>query len=432
MDYTQDIILDLNTINSYYAVGAKQGDANSRIIRVFITKDGDKYIIPPNCTAQFRLKKPDGKVILNEATIDYNNNSINILLTEQTLSASGRGYADVTLYGSQRKILSTIAFILIIMAAPDIAGEVTSSNEFGYLQAVVDNANTTIHESEAWAVGTRAGLPVISDNFQYQIQGSNFTCEIDEKIFKEKVGIYPGATNKYKFTYNGNDWIYTDSSEAEPIGPVNLDDFGISVSGLYYATNSIIVTVTDADLQHNNSAKHWAEAAFNAKNSIDNLDVSATVLPSEYEPTIDKLTIDDVNVTYSSTTLGNVTVNKDTFLLHFSEIGSYTFSYTGSVWQYDNQNVNLSTYGISYTGTPISGDYIIITYNQHKHFNFNIPRGFTGDVYFMTFGIDSTTGELYMCRPPEPHNVDQVDFEIISTGVNRGCLAVKIQSGGNG
>ena len=432
MEYTQDIILDLNTINSYYAVGAKQGDSNSRIIRIFITKDGDKYIIPSNCTAQFRLKKPDGKAVLNEAVIDYVNNCINVLLTEQTLAASGRGYADVTLYGPQREVLSTIAFILIIMAAPNIANEATSSNEFGYLQAVVDNANATIHESEAWAIGTRAGLPVIGDDFQYQIQGSNFTCEINEKIFKEKVGIYPGATNTYKFTYNGIGWIYTDATGVESIEPVNLDDFGISVSGLYYATNSITITVTDADLQYNNNAKYWAEATINAKDSIDNLDISTTMLPSDQEPTVDKSTINDVDVTYSSTVLGTVTVDKETFLSYFSEIGSYTFSYNGSVWQYDNEDVDLSIYGISYTGTPVNGNYITITYNQHKHFNFNIPRGLTGDVYFMTFEVNPQTGILYMYRPPEPHDVSQIDFEIISSGENRGCLGVKIQIGGNG
>lgn len=432
MDYTQDITLDLNTNTSYYVVGAKQGDANSRIIRVFITENGNKYVIPPNSTAYFRLRKPDSKVILNEATIDYTTNSVNILLTGQALAASGRGYADITLYGSKQEVLSTVAFILLIMAAPNVVGEATSSNEFGYLQTVVDNANATIHESEAWAIGTRAGLPVTSDNFQYQIQGSNFTCEIDEKTFKEKVGVYPGATNKYKFTYNGLGWIYTDPTGTETTEPVNLNDFGISVSGLYYATNSITVTVTDADLQYNNNAKYWAEATINAKDSVDNLDISATMLPPEYEPTVDKSTMDDVDVTYSSTALGTVTVNKTTFLSQFSEIGSYTFSYTGSVWQYDNQNINLATYGISYTGTPVSGNYITITYNQHKHFNFNIPRGLTGDVYFMTFEIDPQTGLLYMYRPPEPHDVSEVEFEIISTGANRGCLGVRIQTGGNG
>lgn len=428
MIYSQDITLDLNTKTSYYVLGAKQGDANSRIIRIFITEDGNKYIIPARTVAYFRLRKPDGKVILNEATIDYVTNTVSVLLTGQALAASGRGYADVTLYGSQQEVLSTVSFVLLIMSAPNVVGEAVSSNEFGYLQTVVDNANATINESEAWAVGTRSGIPVTANNFEYQILGSAFTCQIDESTFKEKVGTYPGATNTYKFTYNGMGWLYTDPTGSETTEPVNLNEFGITVSGSYYATNSITVTVTDADLQYENNAKYWAESTINAKDSIENLDISVAMLPTEANPTVDKTTVDDVTVTYSSTILGTVTVNKTKFLQQFTNIGDYTFSYNGSNWQYNNQNINLSTYGISFTGTAISGNYIIINYSQHKHFNFNIPRGLTGDVNFMTFEIDPNTGILYMYKPSD---ITQVDFEIISTGESKGCLGVRIYSGGN-
>jgi len=133
MNYSQDITLDLNTNSCYSVVNAKQGDANSRIIRIFITENGNDYIIPANATAAFRLKKPDGKAILNEAIIDYNTNSISVTLTGQALSASGRGYADIILYGSSQEILSTVSFILIIMSAPDVVDEIVSSNEFTYL-----------------------------------------------------------------------------------------------------------------------------------------------------------------------------------------------------------------------------------------------------------------------------------------------------------
>lgn len=428
MIYSQDITLDLNTKTSYYVLGAKQGDANSRIIRIFITEDGNKYIIPARTVAYFRLRKPDGKVILNEATIDYVTNTVSVLLTGQALAASGRGYADVTLYGSQQEVLSTVSFVLLIMSAPNVVGEAVSSNEFGYLQTVVDNANATINESEAWAVGTRSGIPVTANNFEYQILGSAFTCEIDENTFKEKVGTYPGATNIYKFTYNGIGWLYTDPTGSETTEPVNLNDFGITVSGLYYTTNSITVTVTDADLQYENNAKYWAESTINAKDSIDNLDISATLLPSTGEASVDKSVVDDVDVTYSSTSLGTVSVNSQVFLSQISDIGNYTFSYNGSNWQYNEQNISLNTYGISFTGIAVNGNYITISHNQHKHFNFNIPRGLTGDVNFMTFEIDPSTGMLYMYKPSD---LTDVSFEIISTGENRGCLGVRIDTGGN-
>ena len=432
MNYTQDITLDLNTNNSFYVVGAKQGDVNSRIIRALITEDGVPATFDVGTTAYFRLRKPDGKVILNEATVEPENHVVSVTLVGQALTAAGRGYADITLYDAQKRVLSTIAFILHIMASPNVVGEAISSNEFGYLQTVVDNANDTIHESEAWAVGTRAGIPVTSYNFQYEISGGTFTVEIDENTFREKVGIHPGFTFTHTFTFTGaeNLWIYKDPFEETH--NVYLADFGISiVKGNWSPQNSIIVTVTDPDLQYNNNAKYWAETTVNAKDSIDNLDISAEMLPPNSTPTVDKTTVDDVKVTYRSTSLGNVTVNSDIFLEHFSNIGSYNFLYNGSTWQYNDQNVDLSTYGIDYDGIPISGNHITITYNQHKHFNFNIPRGLTGDVYFMTFGIDPITGCLYMYKPKESEELDRISFEIISTGENRGCLGVNIQVGGN-
>jgi len=44
-------------------------------------------------------------------------------------------------------ILSTVSFIVVIMASPQVAQEAVSSNEFGYLQAVVNDATHTIYEA---------------------------------------------------------------------------------------------------------------------------------------------------------------------------------------------------------------------------------------------------------------------------------------------
>jgi len=133
MEYTQEITLDVNSNTAYTVVGAKQSDSKSRIIVVHITRDGIPYTIEAGATAYFRFKKPDGKSILNEAYIDYNNNTVQVILTSQTLAAYGRGYADIVLYGANQEILSTVSFILLIMASPDTTSATTSSDEFGYL-----------------------------------------------------------------------------------------------------------------------------------------------------------------------------------------------------------------------------------------------------------------------------------------------------------
>lgn len=437
MEYTQEITLDVNSNTAYTVVGAKQGDSSSRIIVVHITKNGVPYIIEPNATAYFRFKKPDGKAILNEAYINYNDNTISVILTSQTLSAHGRGYADVVLYGSNQEILSTVSFVLLIMAAPDISGAATSSDEFGYLQGIVDSANATIYESEAWAVGTRSGIPVVGDSFSYQIVGSNtFTCTIVEDTFREKVGIDPGGSNEYtikceavSYDEQGHN-IYTWSIEGtnglhDP--NINLEEYGITIEGFANVSNTIQVSVTDPDLQYQNNAKYWAHETVNAKDSIDNLDISTTILPADAEPSVDKTQVEDVNVTRSSTVLGTVTVDKDTFIAAVVNYGTYDFKFNGTSWILDGVVVTLENYGVSYTGTAIDGNSIEVVYSYHKHFNFNIPRGLTGNVNFMTFEIKPEDGLLYMYRPPE--GTEGISFTIIDTGESEGCLGVMIDVG---
>lgn len=437
MEYTQEMTLDVNSNTAYTVVGAKQGDSSSRIIVVHITKNGVPYIIEPNTTAYFRFKKPDGKAILNEAYINYTDNTVSVILTSQTLAAYGRGYADVVLYGSNQEILSTVSFVLLIMATPNITEAAVSSDEFGYLQAIVDSANATIYQSEAWAVGTRSGIPVVGDYFNYQIIGSNtFTCTIVEDTFREKVGIDPGGTNQYiikceAVTYDEqghNIYMWSiDGTNGLHDPNIDLDEYGITIEGFANVSNIIQVDVTDPDLQYQNNAKYWAHETVNAKDSIDNLDISTTILPSDAESSVDKTQIEDVNVTRSSTVLGTVTVDKDTFIAAVGEYGTYDFKYNGTSWVIDATIVTLDTYGITYTGTAIDGNSIEVVYSYHKHFNFNIPRGLTGDVNFMTFEIKPEDGYLYMYRPD--HGTEGVSFAIVAYGPNEGCLSVKIEMG---
>lgn len=95
MEYLQEITLELNSNTAYTTVGAKQGDHVSRVIKVHITQNGEDWEIPVGVSASYRVRKPDGYAIWNEAVIDNNENVVLITLTEQTLAAAGRAYADI-------------------------------------------------------------------------------------------------------------------------------------------------------------------------------------------------------------------------------------------------------------------------------------------------------------------------------------------------
>lgn len=386
MVYQQEITLELNSNTAYTTVGAKQGDTYTREILVHITSDGEDWTIPSNATAQYRVRKPDGKAVWNPAQIDFDSNIVVISLTSQTLASAGRAYADIVLYngeGENAEILSTVSFIIIIMASPDISGEVVSSNEFGYLQDVVNDASTVISESEAWAVGTRSGVPVLGNSFIPRItSGGGFTFTLDQSTFKAYIGTYPGETLDWILTYTGseNGWQLTYPEGTSEY--IDTEEIGLTItSGTVYSGNIITVTISDADYQFQNNSKYWSDSVNTAKESVENLEIETEILPEDDPPSVDKDPVNDITLVTSSSELGTVTIDEDTFVTTIGKIaGDYDFIYsTSNGWQLESIDVNLIDYGISYTGTPIAESEINIHYNQHIKFTLNIPRGYTGN-----------------------------------------------------
>ena len=112
MEYLQELTLDINTNTAYSTIGAKQGDNRSRVILIHLTNEGEDVEIASGAQAYFRFKKPDGKVVVNTASIV--DNAIRVVLTSQNLAVAGRGYGDIVLQDGEGNI-STVSFILIII-----------------------------------------------------------------------------------------------------------------------------------------------------------------------------------------------------------------------------------------------------------------------------------------------------------------------------
>ena len=268
MVYTQDLILDINSNMAYTVVGAKQGDKNSRIINVHITENGEDYILSEQgvTQAQFRFKKPDGKSIINLATIV--DNVIQIQLTAQALAVAGRGYADVVLLSGQ-SVLSTVSFIINIMSSPSVTEDVISTDEFGYLTSVVADSEQIIYEAQAWAVGSRGEAPVFGEDALSVEESSAVmsSVTIDSATFKQKAGNYYGTTRTFVFAYNSNgNWDLNTTIQNvlvdDPVIVGSLGDYGISyqTNGALPATGDTITAIwSQADYTHNNNAKYYSD-----------------------------------------------------------------------------------------------------------------------------------------------------------------------------
>ncbi|MBO5810431.1 MAG: hypothetical protein J6R32_06345 [Bacteroidales bacterium] len=66
----------------------------------------------------------------------------------------------------------------------------------------------------------------------------------------------------------------------------------------------------------------------------------------------------------SGTGITAATVTAATFATQVADSGTYVFAYDGTNWVFNSQNVTLSTYGISVTGTPAEGDTVTITFTE--------------------------------------------------------------------
>lgn len=89
--------------------------------------------------------------------------------------------------------------------------------------------------------------------------------------------------------------------------------------------------------------------------------VGAIILAS-YGLTVGNVVDPSISISATGSGITNVTVVPDTFMGQMTEDGTYNFVYstTNSSWQYIAEDVDLSTYGISITGTPSDGDTISV------------------------------------------------------------------------
>ena len=291
MEFLQEITLELNSNTAYTTIGAKQGDSGSRVIKVHVTQNGEPWIIPSSVSASYRVRKPDGYAVWNSAVIPYPNpeNVLYITLSEQALATAGRAYADIVFSegsGDNLSILSTVSFIIIIMASPDITKNVISSNEFSQILELTADADAVLDEAEAWAAGTKKSVPIAADSLTYEKDG-DFTCNINESTFRSMVGAAPGYTRQFTFICDGPPEGRTNVAwslhypNGDTLYDVDLSSYGIQISGTQLQNNYIRITLTDSDVQYKNNAKYYAE-------QIENLTVTASAVAPGQPATVVK------------------------------------------------------------------------------------------------------------------------------------------------
>ena len=140
--YTDQILVELSGRRRPEIVYAKQGDVAARQVEVSFLDHGQPYTIPAGTNARIRVTKPDRTYIFNDCTIS--GNVVTAPLTAQTLAVAGEAAVDIALYQGEDELLSCSVFRLMITprAGSDSAAE--SSDEFGALDKLLQEAETSI------------------------------------------------------------------------------------------------------------------------------------------------------------------------------------------------------------------------------------------------------------------------------------------------
>lgn len=146
MNYTRNIYLDVNATSAVTVVKAKQGDDSLRYINITLQKDGVKLTPETGCSATFRLEKPDGKAVVNSASIG-SDGTITVTLTKQCTAKEGKCKADIFITDSSGNTISTALFVLEVVKSPDVTNQIASSDEYGVLVDLIHEVEDLITDN---------------------------------------------------------------------------------------------------------------------------------------------------------------------------------------------------------------------------------------------------------------------------------------------
>ena len=130
MKETFEIAADLACREKPPAVYAKQGDADSREVRVRFLFGERGFDITKAESSEMRVLRPDGALSIAEGRHDPEDNSAVYTITAQMLNVGGEGRIEFVLYGADNEIISTAPARLIII--PNAVGDpaAVSTNEY--------------------------------------------------------------------------------------------------------------------------------------------------------------------------------------------------------------------------------------------------------------------------------------------------------------
>jgi len=128
------LTLDLQENGMLQTLEAKRGDTG-RVLHISLSDGGVPYAIGTDCYGIFTARKGDGTVLYDPCTIEKD--VLTYTFTEQTCAAAGPMPAEIRLYGSEGKLLTSARFVLEVRDTVWHPEDVESAHRMDALDALV-------------------------------------------------------------------------------------------------------------------------------------------------------------------------------------------------------------------------------------------------------------------------------------------------------
>ena len=297
--------------------------------------------------------EPNGKLLSNVDTLypDF----WNICVENKTKSVNGD-----TLYDRFNKTQA------------EYTTELSSKGFCGFY--VVDEVNKTIRlpyygtaflqSCNGIDIDREAGLPNITGSFN---PAGNPTGAYDLSG-----AFYAGTTKRHSNDGSANDarTIYFDASRSSSVYGNSTTVQPKAVMVYYYvvcgntATGSSLININGKQdkMQYDVLPTPTATIANDVFQYIGE-DTSSLTNGYFYKAEVSGTVSSTISISQTSGSgLSGITVNKTTFETQTTTTGNYVFTYLGSDWYLNTDAVDLTDYGISFTGTPTEGDELTVVY----------------------------------------------------------------------
>lgn len=178
------LTLDINEVRSNIIVKVKRG-TNTKRLCISLTENGKVYEIAERCTAVFKGKKPDGKGLLNDCTIE--GNVIYYVMENNTTNAVGIVDSEVSLIGAYGKTICSPTFSILVEDNPVQEDDVIdSTNEAGAFVSLVGRVNTAEDKVDD-LTGRMASVENRLDNGVDNFLSTNSINPVQNRVITNKI-----------------------------------------------------------------------------------------------------------------------------------------------------------------------------------------------------------------------------------------------------